>query len=71
MSPVTNLLEDFADLADVAKVFGRHERTVRRWLDRPNGIPYTKAGNRILIHVPSAREWLLRNLKHRNPRRAA
>ena len=71
MSPVENLLADFADLADVAKAFGRHERTVRRWLNQPNGLPYTRAGNRILIHVPSAREWLMGSLKRRNPRRAA
>jgi hypothetical protein len=71
MSPVENLLADFADLADVAKVFKRDERTVRRWLNQPNGLPYTRAGNRILIHVPSARERLMGNLKRRNPRRAA
>jgi hypothetical protein len=71
MSPVENLLADFADLADVAKVFKRDERTVRRWLNQPNGLPYTRAGNRILIHVPSAREWLMGNLKRRNSRRAA
>jgi hypothetical protein len=47
------------------------ERTVRRWLDQPNGLPYARAGNRILIHVPTAREWLLASLKRRNPRRAA
>jgi transposase len=71
MSPVGDLLEDFADLADVAKAFGRHERTVRRWLDQPDGLPYTRAGCRILIHVPTAREWLMSNLKRRNPRRPA
>jgi hypothetical protein len=47
------------------------ERTVRRWLDQPDGLPYTRAGCRILIHVPTAREWLMSNLKRRNPRRPA
>jgi hypothetical protein len=51
----TNLFDGFIDLALFAADAGRHPRTVRRWLNQPDGLPFTRIGNRILIHVPSAR----------------
>jgi hypothetical protein len=61
---MSKLLEDFLDLEPFAAEVARTPRTIRRWLDEPNGLPYTRAGNRILIHVPSAREWLMRRMKN-------
>ena len=50
------LLEDFLDLEPFAAQVKRNPRTVRRWLRcAPDGLPYTRIGNRILIHVPTAR----------------
>jgi hypothetical protein len=70
MSP--QVLDDFLDLAPFAAQVDRHVRTVRRWLDQPDGLPYTRLGNRILIHVPTAREWMLGSQMRRpNPRRTA
>ena len=46
-----NLLDDYLDLKPFAKEVDRHPRTVRRWLDQPDGLPYTRIGNRILIHT--------------------
>jgi hypothetical protein len=60
----TNVLEDFLDLEPFAVQIDRHPRTVRRWLDKPNGLPFTKIGNRILIHVPSARAWMLSQMRN-------
>jgi hypothetical protein len=65
----TNLFDGFIDLALFAADAGRHPRTVRRWLNQPDGLPFTRIGNRILIHVPSAREWLMRRMKRPAPRR--
>jgi hypothetical protein len=62
------LLDDFLDLDPFAAEVKRHPRTVRRWLDQPNGLPYTRIGNRILIHVPTAREWIFGRMHNRNPR---
>jgi hypothetical protein len=67
----TGLLDDFVEVEPLAKeVLKRHPRTVRRWMDQPDGLPYTRLGNRILVHIPTAREWLLGRVKRRNPRRA-
>jgi hypothetical protein len=54
----TNLLTDYLDLEPFAKEVNRNPRTVRRWLNQPGGLPYTRIGNRILIHIPTAREWI-------------
>jgi hypothetical protein len=69
---MSELLEDFLDLQPFAAQINRHPRTVRRWLDEPSGLPYTRIGNRILIHVPTARDWIfsrMRNQKKRPPPR--
>jgi hypothetical protein len=65
----TDFLSDYVELEPFAAQVKRHHRTVRRWLQQPNGLPHTRLGNRILIHIPTAREWLLGRMKHPNPRR--
>jgi hypothetical protein len=65
----TGLLSDFLDLEPFAKQVDRDPRTVRRWMDKPDGLPYTRIGNRILIHVPTAREWIFGRMRNRNPTR--
>lgn len=65
-----SLLTDFKDLNPFAEEDAkRHPRTVRRWMDAPDGLPYVRMGNRLMIYIPTAREWLLRRVKQRNPRR--
>jgi hypothetical protein len=66
---MSKLLEDFVDLDQFAEDVNRDPRSVRRWLNEPDGLPFTRMGNRILIHVPSAREWLMQRMTRRNPRR--
>ena len=66
-----NFLADYLDLEPFAAEVDRDPRTVRRWLNQPDGLPFARIGNRILIHIPTAREWLLSRVRHRNPRRAS
>lgn len=63
-----DLLSDFLDLEPFAKQVGRNPRTIRRWLDQPDGLPYTRIGNRILIHIPTARNWIFGRMRGANPR---
>jgi hypothetical protein len=67
----TNFLADYLDLEPFAEEADRHPRTVRRWLNEPDGLPYTRLGNRILIHIPTAREWLFARMHHRTRRHKA
>ena len=64
-----DLLNDFIHANDFAAQVKRHPRTVRRWMNQPVGLPYTPIGNQNLIHVPTARDWLLRNMRNPAPRR--
>jgi hypothetical protein len=63
-----NLLSDYADLEPFAAEVNRNPRTVRRWMSETDGLPYTKLGNRILIHIPTARDWLMSRMRRPNPR---
>ena len=65
---MSDLLKDFLDLDPFAKEINRHPRTVRRWLDKPGGLPYTRIGNRILIHVPTARDWIFSRMRNQKKR---
>ncbi len=68
---VTELLTEYADLEPFAKEVKRTVRTVYSWMKEPDGLPYTRIGNRTLIHIPTAREWLFRRMRRPNPPRAA
>jgi hypothetical protein len=69
-----DLLAEYADLAPFAAEVSRSPRTIRRWMNAPDGLPYSRIGNRILIHVPTAREWIYNRMKRpdtRRPKKAA
>ena len=46
---IEKLLSDYTDLEPFARQFNRHPRTVRRWMTEPDGLPFTRVGNRALI----------------------
>jgi hypothetical protein len=48
------------------KIVRRHPRTLIRWMNEPNGLPFIQLGNRKIIHIPTAREWLLKRLRQPN-----
>jgi hypothetical protein len=66
---IEGFLDDYADVEPFAKILNRHPRTLHRWMSEPDGLPYTKIGNRVLIHIPTAKQWLLSRMKRPNPRR--
>jgi hypothetical protein len=68
-SPVPDLLAGYIPIETFATAVDRCDRTVRRWMDEPDGLPYLRLGNRVLIHVETARAWIFSRMKARNPRR--
>ena len=68
---VPALFADYVDLEPFAKECKRTVRTVYDWMEEPGGLPYTQIGNRRLIHIPTAREWLFKRMRRPNPPRAA
>jgi hypothetical protein len=68
---MSNLLDDYLELSDFARdEVKRHPRTVTRWTKEPDGLPYTTMGKTVLIHIPTAREWLFNRMRRPNPRRS-
>jgi hypothetical protein len=65
----TNILEDLLEIEPFAAEIKRNPRTVRRWIDQPNGLPYTRLGKRILIHAPTARAWIMSRMQNVGPRK--
>jgi hypothetical protein len=70
VSETIGLLADWVDNPQLAQEFSVNERTVVRWQDQPDGMPFAKVGRRRLSHIPTAREWLKARLRRPNPRRA-
>jgi hypothetical protein len=70
MSSTKTLLEDFLDLEPFAVQVNRDPRTVRRWMNGPDGLPFVRIGNRIMVHVPTAREWIFCRMRKPNARRS-
>jgi hypothetical protein len=69
MSTGAGILDDYQDLEPFAKGLGRHPRTIMRWTDQPDGLPYLKLGNRVLFHVPTAKAWIFGRMRTANPRK--
>jgi hypothetical protein len=66
MSP---LLADYQLEDDFARSNNVSPRTVARYRNQPDGLPYVVWGGKVLVHIPGAREWLLKRTVSRNPRR--
>jgi hypothetical protein len=66
----TTILEDYVLLAKFAEEeVKKHPRTVNRWTQEPDGLPYTWMGNQKWLHVPTARDWLFNRMRRPAPRR--
>jgi hypothetical protein len=63
---MTDLLAGFMPIGQFAKNVRKNIRTVYRWTDEPDGLPYTRLGNQRLIHIESARAWLMTRMRHLN-----
>lgn len=71
MSTTPKLLDGWEYLDDFADEVEKHPRTVERWTKQADGLPYAQLGNHKIIHIPTAREWLLSRMRNPNPRRTA
>jgi hypothetical protein len=71
MSPAkeAGLLDECLEVEAFADSIKRHPRTVLRWMRKPDGLPYATLGKTPIIHIPTAREWLLGRMRRPNPRR--
>jgi hypothetical protein len=66
-----DLLEGYLDIEPFAEQVDRHPRSVRRWTQEPDGLPFVKIGSRVLIHVDTAKAWIFSRMRKPNPSRSA
>jgi hypothetical protein len=69
--PTAGVLDGYVDVVPFAQEVERSPRTILRWMDGPDGLPYSKIGNRRLIHVEGAKAWVRGRMRNPNPSRAA
>jgi hypothetical protein len=65
------ILDEWVPEPAFAKANGISPRTVARYRKEKNGLPYSYMGGRVVIHLPSAREWLMKRLIRPNSTRSA
>lgn len=53
-----NLLNDYLTRAELADELRVTQRTILRWQNRPDGIPFIALGGRILYRRDSVMSWL-------------
>jgi hypothetical protein len=67
---MADLLAGLVPIGQFAKNIGKCTRTVLRWMEQPDGLPYTRLGGQRFIHIESARAWLMMRIRpHARPRR--
>ena len=63
------LLDDWLILDDFAAEVKKHPRTVKRWTQLPDGLPFSYLGQTMIFHVPTSRAWIMSRMRHPNPKR--
>lgn len=63
------IIDEWATEDDFAAANNLTKRSVARLRAKKNGLPFRRFGKRVMIHVPTAREWLLKGLIRPNPER--
>lgn len=64
-----SLLQDYLTRDELAQELKVAARTVARWQDLPDGLPYTEMGGRVLYRRQSVLSWLESRERHPNQRR--
>jgi len=71
MSEAISILDGYVPEEDFAAAHDVNPRTVARYRNQPDGLPYVKWGGRVFIDVNGAREWLAKRTIRRNQLRRA
>ncbi len=58
MPDLVSLLADYFTLAEMAQQLNKSERTVIRYTQQPNGLPYVQLGPSKLFHRETSAKWI-------------
>jgi hypothetical protein len=62
-------IDDLEPVRVVAARLGRSHRTLMRWTQMPDGLPFVRIGQRPYLHAPSTAQWITRRLTRNFSRR--
>jgi hypothetical protein len=63
----TNILEGYIGVAQIAADFNKHPRTIHRWMQQVDGLPFVKIGRERFVHVATVQQWIFSRMKKPNP----
>jgi hypothetical protein len=63
------VLDDYVPEAEFAEANNLSQRTVARYRNMPDGIPWMLWNGQVHIHIPGARDFVARRVKYPNPSR--
>jgi hypothetical protein len=62
-----SILEGFTTEAEFAHANNVHLRTIKRYRDEKDGLPFLIWGGRVYIPTEHARAWLMKRIRRPNP----
>ncbi|MER9449337.1 hypothetical protein [Mesorhizobium sp. M0254] len=65
-----SILDDYLDRAALAAQLRVSQRTLIRWQNEPDGVPFILLGGRVLYRVASVKAWIEGKETKPNPRKA-
>jgi hypothetical protein len=67
---MSDILVDLVEVGQFAADIHKHPRTIHRWMELSvDPLPYVKLPKQRLIHLPTARTWIMSRMRQQNPRR--
>ena len=67
MNKNSTLFEGIADIVEIASDFGVTVRTIRNYVNEPDGLPSIKVGKKRYFILETSRKWLMDREAQRNP----
>ncbi|MDR6589528.1 helix-turn-helix domain-containing protein [Agrobacterium tumefaciens] len=64
-----SILNGYISRDQLAEQLNVTTRTLWRWQNQPDGLPYTRIGNQLYYNVDSIRKWIEARETKPNPRR--
>jgi hypothetical protein len=70
-SPDADILAGYAEQDEFAKANRISSRTVARYRNQPNGLPWVEFGGKVRIPLDLGKDWLRSRIRNPNQRRKA
>jgi hypothetical protein len=63
--------DELETVKQVAARLNKNPRTIMRWTQQVDGLPFVRIGQVPYLHIPSTQKWIERRIQRPNPPRTA